>query len=90
MKGMESLPPGGQSQTQTSHWTTMPPTKTNIEGRTSFMLVGIVHRRSKAVIRKALSACNFNHVIVPRMCFKAKLLPRVIGVEPKHQCNGAS
>ena len=23
------------------------------------------------------------------MYFKAKLLPRVIGVEPKHQCNGA-
>ena len=54
------------------------------------MLVGIVHRRSKAVIRKALSACNFNHVIVPRMYFKAKLLPRVMGVEPKHQYNGAS
>ena len=67
----------------------MPPTKTNIEGRTSFMLVGTVHRRSK-VIRKAFSACNFNCVIVPRMYFKAKLLPRVIGAEPKHQCNGAS
>ena len=41
----------------------MPPTKTNIEGRTSFMLVGTVHRRSKAVIRKTFSACNFNHVL---------------------------
>ena len=88
MKGMESLPPGGHKH---KHLTgpTMPPTKTNIEGRTSFMLVATVHRRSNAVIRKAFSACNFNHVIVPWMYFKAKLLPRVIGVEPKHHCNGA-
>ena len=88
MKGMESLPPGGHKH---KHLTgpTMPPTKTNIEGRTSFMLVATVHRRSNAVIRKAFSACNFHHVIVPWMYFKAKLLPRVIGVEPKHQCNGA-
>ena len=48
-----------------------------------------VHRKSNTVIRKAFSACNFNPVIVPWMYFKAKLLPRVIGVEPKHQCNGA-
>ena len=65
----------------------MPPTKTNIEERTSFMVVGTVHRRSK-VIRKAFSACNFNHIIVPWMYFKGKLLPRVIGDEPKHQCMG--
>ena len=88
MKRMESLPPGGHKH---KHFTgpTMPPTKTNIEGRTSFMLVATVHRRSNAVIRKAFSACNFNHVIVPWMYFKAKLLPRVIGVELKHLCNGA-
>ena len=88
MKGMESLPPGGHKHKRLSR-PTMPPTKTNIEGRTSFMLVATVHRRSNTVIRKAFSACNFNHVIVPWMYFKAKLLPRVIGVEPKHQCNGA-
>ena len=88
MKGMESLPPGGHTY---KHLTgpTMPPTKTNIEGGTSFMLVATVHRRSNSVMRKAFSACNFNCVIVPWMYFKGKLLPRVIGVEPKHQCNGA-
>ena len=64
MKGMESLPPGGHKH---KHLTgpTMQPTKTNIEGGTSFMLVATVRRQSNTVIRKAFSACSFNHVIVP-------------------------